>query len=119
MSKPVADWTSGAEAIAYQRCACGHVQYFQRAFCAACGAADPPVHAANGEGVIYAATLLHRAATPEARAHVPYMIVLVDMAEGFRLMAHGAPDLAIGDAVAARFTTFTDHIVPYFERTVP
>ena len=39
-----------------------------------------------------------RAATPETRAHVPYNIVLVDTEEGFRMMAHGANDLAIGDS---------------------
>lgn len=115
----IADWTTGAEAIAYQHCACGHVQYFHRAFCAACGALDPAEKTSAGQGVIYAATLVHRAATPEAKAHVPYMIVLVDMAEGFRMMAHGAHDLKIGDKVGARFAPFTNRIVPYFERTAP
>ena len=34
----IADWTSGAEALAYERCgACGTIRYFRRAFCAVCG----------------------------------------------------------------------------------
>ena len=45
-----------------------------------------------------------RAATPETRAHVPYNIVLVDAAEGFRMMAHGDNDLAIGDKVTAQLS---------------
>lgn len=118
MNVPVADWTKGGEGIAFQRCEfCAHRQYFERAFCASCGSAEVVTQEAAGIGTVYAATLVHRAATPEARAHVPYMIVLVDMAEGFRIMAQGAPDLAIGDAVAARFTQFAGRIVPHFERT--
>ncbi|HEY1153692.1 MAG TPA: OB-fold domain-containing protein [Pseudolabrys sp.] len=112
-----ADWTEGTEAIVYQACAaCGSLQYFRRRFCCACGAPDPETKRASGSGVVYATSLVTRAATPEARAHVPYNIVLVDMAEGFRMMAHGANDLTIGDKVAATFTRFTGHLVPYFER---
>jgi uncharacterized OB-fold protein len=59
-----------------------------------------------------------RAATPETRAHVPYNIVLVDTEEGFRMMAHGANDLAIGDRVSARFTEFAGRLVPYFEKLI-
>jgi hypothetical protein len=47
---------------------------------------------------------------------VPYNIVLVDTAEGFRMMAHGDNDLAIGDPVTARYARFTGRLVPYFER---
>ena len=100
MSKRLADWTKGAEAIVYQACAvCGSVQYFHRSFCCACGAPDPVEKAARGEGTVYATSLVCRAATPETRAHVPYNIVLVDTAEGFRMMAHGEIELAIGDRV--------------------
>ena len=60
---------------------------------------------------------LQRAATPETRAHVPYNIVLIDTSEGFRMMAHGDHDLAIGDRVAARFTRLTDRLIPYFAKS--
>jgi acyl-CoA synthetase (NDP forming) len=65
----VADWTTGAEAIVYQSCAaCGTTQYFRRSFCAACGAPDLEDKRAGGEGIVYATSLVVRAATPEARA---------------------------------------------------
>ncbi|WP_295844505.1 OB-fold domain-containing protein [Tardiphaga sp.] len=116
--KPVADWTTGTEAISYQACSsCQSPQYFRRAFCAACGAPDPVDRIASGQGTVYAASLVLRAATPEAREHVPYNIVLIDTAEGFRMMAHGAHDLVIGDQVRARYARFTGRLVPYFERT--
>jgi uncharacterized OB-fold protein len=114
----LADWTKGAEAIVYQSCAtCGGLQYFHRSFCASCGAPDPVEKLASGEGTVYATSLVCRAATPETRAHVPYNIVLVDAAEGFRMMAHGDNDLAIGDKVTARFELFTGRPVPYFVRS--
>jgi uncharacterized OB-fold protein len=117
MSKMLADWTRGAEAIVYQHCAaCGISQYFRRSFCAACGAPDPLDKQASGEGMVYATSLVCRAATPETKAHVPYNILLVDTAEGFRMMAHGDNDLAIGDKVVARYRQFAGRLVPYFEK---
>jgi uncharacterized OB-fold protein len=113
----LADWTSGEEAIVYQCCAaCGALQYFRRGFCSACGAPEPVEKRASGEGVVYATSLVCRAATPETRAHVPYNIVLVDTSEGFRMMAHGDHDLAIGDPVTARFERFAGRLIPYFEK---
>ncbi|MBR1122240.1 OB-fold domain-containing protein [Bradyrhizobium lablabi] len=117
MNEKLADWTMGAEAIVYQDCAaCGARQYFRRSFCAACGAPSPVQKRASGEGIVYAASLVCRAATPETRAHVPYNILLVDAAEGFRMMGHGENGLAIGDRVAARFTQFAGRLVPFFEK---
>ena len=117
MSERLADWTRGAEAIVYQSCgACGKAQYFHRAFCAVCGAQDLKEHRSGGAGTVYATSLVCRAATPETRAHVPYNIVLVDTAEGFRMMAHGDNDLTIGDKVTARYQPFAGRLVPFFER---
>ena len=116
----LANWTAGEEAIVYQCClACGSLQYFRRRFCAVCGAPDPVEKRASGAGTVYATSLVCRAATPETRAHVPYNIVLVDTPEGFRMMAHGDNDLAIGDKVTARFAQFAGRLVPYFARTRP
>ena len=118
MSDKLADWTRGAEAIVYQSCgACGAVQYFHRSFCAACGAPNLVENRASGTGKVYATSLVCRAATPETRAHVPYNIVLVDTVEGFRMMAHGDIDLAIGDNVTVSYRPFAGRLIPYFEKT--
>jgi uncharacterized OB-fold protein len=116
-AKVVSDWTRGDQSIAYQSCnACRHVWYFRRSFCPACGSDDAVALKASGEGVVFAISVVTRAATAEARAHVPYAVVLVDATEGFRMMGHGDRDLKIGDPVSARFETFTGHIVPYFAK---
>lgn len=108
-------WTDGADAIVYQSCgACRHLWYFRRAFCPACGDSTPQTHTASGNGVVYSATVVRRAATPEAKAHVPYAILLVDMVEGFRMMAHGDSDLRIDDNVIAEFRPFAGLCTPYF-----
>jgi len=115
----LADWTAGEAAIVYQACrSCGARQYFRRSFCAACGGTELVEQRAGGQGTVYATSLVCRAATPETRAHVPYNIVLVDTAEGFRMMAHGEADLAIGDRVSARFVQFAGRLVPFFERKI-
>jgi uncharacterized OB-fold protein len=112
-----ADWTTGEPAISYETCTdCGSPQYFRRSFCAACGGSNLIEKHASGEGTVYAVTLVCRAATPEAREHLPYKIVLVDTAEGFRMMAHCDNDLGIGDEVTARYRRFAGRLVPHFER---
>jgi uncharacterized OB-fold protein len=117
--KPAADWTTGTEAISFQSCrACQSIQYFRRSFCAACGSSDLDDKTSSGEGTVYATSLVLRAGTPEAREHVPYNILLVDTAEGFRMMAHGANDLVIGDRVKAGYRQFIGRLVPFFEKAL-
>lgn len=112
-----ADWTNGHPAIVYQRCAdCGRLWYLRRPFCPQCGGARVEAKQASGRGTVYAATLVSRAPSEALRALAPYRILLVDAEEGFRMMAHGAVDLAIGDAAAARFQPFGPLLIPFFER---
>jgi uncharacterized OB-fold protein len=111
------DWTSGHPAIVYQQCQdCGRLWYFRRSFCPHCGSAHVDTKAASGRGTVYAATLVARAPSETLRALAPYRILLVDAEEGFRMMAHGAKDLTIGDPVTARFQAFGSLLIPFFER---
>jgi uncharacterized OB-fold protein len=115
MNHASADWTRGAAALVFQACAaCGHVWYFRRDFCPACGAADPQDVTSAGAGTVHAGTLVHRAPSDEFRALAPYRIVLVDIDEGFRMMGHGDPDLAIGDRVRCRFEALGERLLPHF-----
>lgn len=110
-------WIDGEEAIAYQRCdACKYVWYFRRDFCPNCGVTDQEMRQASGSGRVYALSLVHRAPSEALRELAPYLIVMIDMDEGFRLMAHGDPSLAIGDRARARFVDFGGKVVPRFEK---
>ncbi len=118
MTTEIADWTCGGAGIAYQTCTlCKTVWYFQRGFCPACGDGNPLTRQASGAGTVYARTSVRRAPNEELRTYAPYLIVLVDADEGFRLMAHGDPTLEIGNRVRARFTDLAGKKIPYFERT--
>jgi uncharacterized protein len=113
-----ADWTQGVEKIAYQTCAsCLSTWYFRRHFCPGCGATAPIDRCSRGSGIVQAVTIVARAPSEKLRAYTPYCIVLVDLDEGFRMMAHGDKDLQIGDLVHARFVSVADLLTPYFERS--
>jgi uncharacterized OB-fold protein len=113
----ILDWTAGAQGIAYQCCsACKAVWYFRRNFCPHCGSAPPEEKQASGLGIVHAATQVARAPSEELRPYAPYVILLVDADEGFRLMAHGDSALKIGDRVRARFITLAGKLIPHFEK---
>ena len=116
MSAEIKNWTQDADAIVYQTCAaCKAVWYFQRDFCPQCGTGAPITRQASGLGTVHARTLVARAPSEEWRAHAPYLIVLVDADEGFRLMAHGEAGLQIGERVRARFVPLVGRKAPFFE----
>ena len=98
----------------YQHCGvCGHVWYFRRDFCLVCGGA-PQTLAAAGIGTVYATTLVHRAPSEEFKALVPYSIVLVDMREGFRVMGHAEPGLALDTPVHCELRNIAGRPIPFF-----
>jgi uncharacterized OB-fold protein len=116
----IADWTSGAEALAYERCrACGTIQYFRRSFCRTCGSDEVESQIASGRGTLYAITRVTRAPSAEFRAYAPYQIALIDAEEGFRFMTHAAEGLAIGDPVSTTFRVFGERVVPFVEPERP
>jgi uncharacterized OB-fold protein len=120
MSDDVGDWTAGHAAILYEQCAdCRRIWYFARPFCPHCGSGRVGTHESSGRGTVYAATLVERAPSKALQAFAPYRILLVEAEEGFRLMAHGALDLRVGDTVTVSFRPFGDGLVPFFERVNP
>ena len=111
-----AEPTRAADArLRYQRCAdCGHTWYFLRDFCPACGHTAPQALESSGAGTLYANTLVHRAPSEEFKSLLPYAIVLVDMQEGFRVMGHGEPGLALDSAVRCEMRVVAGRVLPFF-----
>lgn len=102
--------------LRYQRCrACGAAQFHARAFCARCAGAQLDWCSAQGTGTVYALTRVERAPGDAFRALVPYVIALIDMDEGWRMMAHAASGLAIGARVRAGFFEHDGRRLPRFE----
>lgn len=110
-------WTRGGNRFVYQRCgSCGRQWLFMRDFCPHCGARDPLFKAAAGTGTVSASTLVHRAPDDSFRAIAPYRLVLVELDEGLRLMAHADLALAVGDRVQGRVQTIAGRPLPYFTK---
>ena len=104
-----------AGVLRYQRCgACGQALTGQRFACTACGSVQLAWCDAAGAGTVWAVSTVHRAPSDAWRALAPYTLVLVDLDEGPRVMAHGAPGLAIGDRVAAQAVTLAGQALVRF-----
>jgi uncharacterized OB-fold protein len=119
MDKFAAHFWSGCAAgeLRYQRCAaCSTVQPYPRAYCLRCGDAVLEWRTATGRGTVYALTRVERAPSDEFRALAPYVIALVDLDEGCRMMAHGAPGLAIGERVRVGFFEHGGRHLPRFDK---
>lgn len=98
--------------------ACGRPQFYPRLVCAACGGTALAWLPSAGRGTVHAVTVVHRAPSPAFRPDVPYVVALVDLDEGVRMMANvvGAPPdrVAIGDRVRVVFERRGDVTLPQF-----
>lgn len=66
---------------------CGHVQYYQQAFCRNCGSAELTHRAASGQGTVHSFSVVHRAPGPAFKDDVPYAVLLVELDEGPRMIS--------------------------------
>lgn len=114
-------WTAlDQQRLLLKRCgACGKAHFYPRELCPYCYADDLVWFEASGLGAIYSFTVCHRSAGPAFAADVPYVVALVDLAEGPRMMTRIIGDpaaVAIGRTVKVRFERQTETIVlPFFE----
>jgi uncharacterized OB-fold protein len=91
-----------------QRCgACGALRFYPRTLCPSCWSDRVEWTEASGRGSVHSFTVIHRAPTPAFASQVPYVVALIDLQEGPRMMANvigdGARDLRIDDAVRVTF----------------
>jgi uncharacterized protein len=101
--------------LRYQRCtACAAALTGQRFACTGCGGVQLVWCDAAGTGTVWAVSTVHRAPTEAWRALAPYTLVLVDLDEGPRVMAHGKPGLVIGDRVVAQAVTLAGQALVRF-----
>jgi uncharacterized OB-fold protein len=74
--------------LRFQRCtACGTWRHMPRESCPACGAFDWTWERSSGKGRVYSWTVIHRALHPGFAADVPYAAVIVELAEGVRMVS--------------------------------
>lgn len=77
------------EKFLFQRCrSCGKAQFYSRSVCSHCQSHDLDWQEAKGCGKITSFSVVYRAAIPAFMNDVPYVLALIDMAEGFRFMCN-------------------------------
>ena len=93
-----------------QRCkSCCALQYPPGPVCRLCWSDAHEWNVASGAGTIYSYTVVHRTTTPGFAADTPYIVAMVDLAEGPRLTTNivncAIDAVRIGMSVRAVFAT--------------
>ena len=102
--------------LRFQCCVdCNQVQFYPRSVCLQCGSEKVEWKISRGMGTVFSLTRVERAPNDAFRALTPYTLALVDLDEGFRIMAHADPHLFIGDKVALTFFNHDNRALPRFE----
>lgn len=109
--------------LRYQSCtACGCVQMIPRALCEQCQCTELSWKVSARLGTVLSFTTVHRAPLAAFKSMVPYMIAIVDVDEGFRLMANALPQamqgLTCGTRVRIGFTLVSGMAMPVVEAQV-
>jgi uncharacterized OB-fold protein len=101
-TRPYWDGAAAGE-LRYQRCdGCGHVQRIPRSLCEQCHGRQLNWLNSQRTGTVLTFTTVYRAPLPVFKESVPYVIVMVDMDEGFRVMANAMPECRAGLEIGAR-----------------
>lgn len=113
-------WRSAKEGkLSLRRCrACGETHFMPRYLCPVCWSDDLEWIEASGKGVVHSFSIIRRASSPAFADRVPYVVALIDLAEGPRMMTNivgeGALEVEIGDRVTLEFEERGDAKLPQF-----
>jgi uncharacterized OB-fold protein len=122
ITKPFWD-SAKAHALQIQRCnACGHAIFYPRGLCPNCFSGDLAWQPVSGRGVVHAFTIVYRHPNPAFQQDVPYVVAIIELVEGVRLMSNvvGVPadpeHLKVGMPVEVVYEDVSDDItLPKFQ----
>ena len=116
-------WNAARERrLLIRKCkACSSLHFMPRHLCPVCWSDDLEWIESNGKGTVHSFTIIRRAATAAFASQVPYVVALIDLAEGPRMITNvvgeNALSVTIGDRVSV---TFEDRgggaMIPQFVR---
>ena len=104
-----------------QTCAdCGHRQFYPRAYCMRCTGEHLAWTRATGRGSVHSFTVVHRAPTAAFKDDVPYVVAIIDLDEGVRMLSTVVgctPDqVSFGMQVTVVFEALDDDVaLPKFQ----
>lgn len=94
--------------------ACKRCHFYPRALCPSCHSDELEWKEASGRGEVYTYTVARRPAGPAFKASVPYVVALIQLEEGPRMMSNILTDdvegVRIGRRVQVDFDDVTDEI---------
>jgi uncharacterized OB-fold protein len=107
--------------LTYQWCpSCQRHVWYPREFCPGCLGTELEWRTASGRGVVYACSTMPKPMHPGMKELVPYVVALVDLAEGPRLMTNvtgcAPEDVRVGLPVQVTWEPLEDgRHLPLFE----
>lgn len=113
---------AAADRLVIRKCLhCGQTHFMPRYLCPHCWSTELEWVDASGRGHVHTFTIMHRPADPAFADLGAYVVALIDLEEGVRMMAgivgKDALDVAIGDAVSVTFERRGENAkVPQFKR---
>lgn len=111
---------AGRGELRIQRCTgCGVARFYPRRLCSECWSDEVEWFRASGDGKVYSYSVVYRAPSEAFRAAVPYVVALIDLVEGPRMLSNVESDdpeaIRIGDRVRVRFAAADDDsAIPVF-----
>jgi uncharacterized OB-fold protein len=110
------------ERLLVQHCrACGRWVFYPRQRCPLCWADELEWREACGRGHLASFTIMERAGHPAFIDDVPYVVALVDLEEGPRMLTNivevNPSDLEMGQGVQVVWQHLDDHSLPQFRPT--
>ena len=101
---------------------CGRHHFYPRAICPHCHSDNLKFDTVSGRGEVHTFTIARRPAGPAFADDVPYVVALIELEEGPRMMSRIQTDdpesVQIGASVEVTFVKATDEITfPYFRMT--
>jgi len=114
-------WAALAEErLILKTCAdCGKAHFYPRELCPHCHSDKVSWMEASGLGEVYSYTICHRPAGPAFAGETPYVVAIIALDEGPRMMSRIAGDptaITIGQRVKVRFERQSDDLtLPMFD----
>ncbi len=113
-------WQGAREGkLCLQRCStCSHVEFYPKKYCSHCLNDSLEWFESSGLGMIHTFTVVHRAPSKKFAEKVPYVVALIDLNEGARMMANilsPIEEVKIGSLVEVIFEETEDKVLPQFK----
>jgi uncharacterized OB-fold protein len=99
---------------------CQRFYFYPRSFCPSCWSSEIEFRPVSGEGTVWSYTIVRfpLGANPGWKTRLPYVVALIDLREGVRMMSNivGCPPEAVkcGMRVELRYEEMDGRILPLF-----